>query len=94
MSVEKLPRVKCANCDQLQIPEQILIAAGCVRCLSPLCLICGCTDDRACPPGCQWLTPFVCDNHFQTLINEIERHFGSEAAFVATEHFLKGRIAA
>lgn len=42
--------------DYADITRQARIAAG----EEHACLVCGCSESRACPGGCVWATPTLC----------------------------------
>ena len=37
------------------------------------CIVCGCTDEQACPSGCAWIIPEVCSRCYRLyeLINSV-----------------------
>lgn len=61
--------MRCAKCLKVVYRWQAKLSvkswAHCPFCLSRICLLCGCTNDRACKGGCAWqaANPAVCSNH-------------------------------
>lgn len=76
--------VTCKNCGTPATGAQIMISEGCPGCGYAVCMLCGCTDQRACPLGCTWLRPFVCSTHAKALVAEYERVFNVTVSRVAT----------
>jgi len=70
--------IQCANCQTIQDAIEMLENDGCITCGEPLCLLCGCTEQRACDPHCAWLRPFVCSSHIAELLRRVEFHFGAD----------------
>ncbi len=61
-AVFQLIDVVCAQCgnDQITDWKDDVI---CTACHARVCILCGCTDDRACRDGCSWMLPGVCSTH-------------------------------
>lgn len=56
--------LRCATCS-IVLPIETLKKNHCYcpRCGDMVCLICGCTDSRACVGRCWWMSPGVCSSH-------------------------------
>jgi len=52
----------CASCSHNEI-TQWKEAIICTACHARVCVLCGCTDEAACPDGCSWMLPGVCSTH-------------------------------
>ncbi len=46
----------CRNCEKVVV----IVDGRCADCGEEICIICGCTESRACPEGCYWSRPNVC----------------------------------
>ncbi len=54
----------CAECGT--VLDDLKIAPGgyeCPACRSLVCIICGCTPNRQCPGGCEFIGPGFCSSH-------------------------------
>lgn len=64
----------CASCgaplDRLHLYNN---ACHCDTCLAAVCVICGCTDEVACPKGCYWIGPGLCSTHARELDEALAR---------------------
>lgn len=55
------------------------------RVREPSCRICGCTQERGCPAGCEWADPSlwsVCDKFAEAIANYIEDAWNVSAASI------------
>jgi hypothetical protein len=71
-------QVFCGLCGQLT--DAVEIANGCYQCpscKSNICVMCGCTEERACVGGCYWLSPGICSSHKQELHEMAARVFAN-----------------
>ena len=76
--------IDCKNCGTSATGAEIMIREGCPGCGEAVCMLCGCTDQKACARGCAWLRPFVCSTHVEALKAEYERIFDLTVSRVAT----------
>lgn len=69
--------VICAECG-VQSDAVTLSATGfnCAWCLQPICVMCGCTQSRACEGGCYWISPGICSSHEEELRQLVRDVFG------------------
>lgn len=66
----------CASCAAPLAAIEIAQAGyGCPACGAPVCVMCGCTQERACAGGCAWMAPGICSAHEGTLRAEVARVF-------------------
>jgi len=73
--------IQCRSCYAILDPDRAVPGPlTCTGCGAQVCCICGCTESRACPRGCYWITSGICSSHKEGLITLIERQFGSDAA--------------
>ena len=71
------PLFPCATCGEvLSGIELALNDYYCPVCLSTVCVMCGCTDDRPCANGCRPVTRGLCSSHGDELNNQSQRIFG------------------
>jgi len=58
----------CAGCqNQLLTLREEPDCYRCPHCLAKVCMICGCSEERACPGGCFWAGPGFCSTHLEEL---------------------------
>ena len=55
---------KCASCGT---PLNERAGYHCQHCGAVVCVLCGCTDERACEAGCSWIEPGICSTHREEL---------------------------
>jgi len=71
-------QVTCRQCYSTM--RAVHVAANgyqCLTCNALVCVMCGCTDDRACIGGCYWwLSPGICSSHKQELHELALKVFG------------------
>lgn len=83
-TLEELIRIEetifCAEClEPLAAIEIAMSEFTCPSCGTRVCVMCGCTDERACAGGCRWIAPGICSTHESVLRSEVERVFGGGA---------------
>jgi hypothetical protein len=54
----------CHNCG-FELSEVTRSRKGylCPGCDAAVCVVCGCTENRACAEGCSWISPGLCSTH-------------------------------
>ncbi len=55
------PRPKRTQAEMLR---RVLARARATMGFLPVCAVCGCTDEHACPGGCAWVAPNLCSACF------------------------------
>jgi hypothetical protein len=64
----------CANCltqlTRLTVRDD---SYRCPTCDAKVCVVCGCTEKRACPGGCSWVEPGFCSTHVDEMDAALRR---------------------
>lgn len=77
MGSEDEKQVVCRQCfSTMRVLHVAANAYTCLTCGARVCIMCGCTDDRACIGGCNWLSRGICSSHKQELLEMAARVFG------------------